>query len=370
MVKCRKPSFQSLLTYFLFVFELTFPLQFIPLFFRSVGAQLQPPSSPSHGLSFFSSTSASSSIGASGPLNANSSISPAMMASILTGKSKGVKESVYYLGLAYLYGLSVPKNIPLALDQFLEAAELGHIEAHTAYATLLLEVKGKQDSFSVSKAEKYLQIAAAANDSNAKLFLARLYLENDRHKEGGISPSSLILAVEYLLSLTEKKDEEEDQGQQLTRIERSSEAHFLLGVIAEYGLWGQEQDYVRALEHYSAAVALGHHSEALYYLALMHAYGRGTPQDFRRSAALLLSGARASHAPSAYYLGILKTYGHGCAVDYEEAVAWFDLAAGLDDERVLTKAIEAGRELKRLLGIVESERRSGGNAEEKVYAHS
>lgn len=45
----------------------------------------------------------------------------------------------------------------------------------------------------------------------------------------------------------------------------------------------------------------------------------------------------------------MKTYGYGCSINYEQAINWFERAAGLRDARVSDKAYKAMQELRELV---------------------
>lgn len=281
------------------------------------------------GLLLAASSSHVHQIGAELNVQAKSSISPQEVQLILDGKKRGVKESIYYLGLLHLYGISFPLNASLALENFLEAADLGHIEAQTACGVLLLSSSTSIESR--NQAEKYLSIAADNNDLNGQFFLAKLYLDINGYAR---NDSTMVRAYAYLTRVVESH----------TSI---AEASHYLGVMCEYGL-GVRQDFKAAVEHYTRASS-EQYAESMYNLGLMRVYGRGVAQDSAGAGALFLSAASAGHAPSMYYMGMIKSYGTGVAVDYTEALHWFDLAAARDDLRVLAKAVEAATSMRALL---------------------
>ena len=104
-------------------------------------------------------------------------------------------------------------------------------------------------------------------------------------------------------------------------------AAFYLGLCAEYGLGGlAAPDFAEAARQYGVAAAQND-PEAQYFLALLHAYGRGVKQDFAAAAALLRGAAHQGHAASQLMLGKFCMHGHGSPVDYECALAWFDKAS-------------------------------------------
>lgn len=117
-----------------------------------------------------------------------------------------------------------------------------------------------------------------------------------------------------------------------------------LALMHEYGQ-GVQQSFDAAVKLYRRAAEL-QHVESMYNLGLMYAFGRGGEQDFPRARVLLESAAKSNHAPSIYYIGVFKTYGYGCEVMYDQAVNWFERAAGLDDYRVSEKAAKAAEELR------------------------
>lgn len=122
-----------------------------------------------------------------------------------------------------------------------------------------------------------------------------------------------------------------------------------LALMHEYGN-GVQQNFDAAIKLYRRAVEL-HHVESMYNLAIIYAFGRGTEQDFRKARSLLDTASQSNHAPSIYYIGVFKTYGYGCEVKYDQAVNWFERAAGLDDYRVSSKAAYAAEELRSKLNM-------------------
>ena len=81
----------------------------------------------------------------------------------------------------------------------------------------------------------------------------------------------------------------------------------------------------------------------------MYAFGRGCEQNFDLARPLLESAANANHAPSVYYIGVFKTRGYSYEINYDQAINWFEKAAGLEDERIREKAYNSAYELKKLV---------------------
>jgi len=117
---------------------------------------------------------------------------------------------------------------------------------------------------------------------------------------------------------------------------------------------GVPQNFSKAAKWYARATELGY-ADSRYYLALMHAYGRGFNQDFTRALELFREGAQQAHSPSMLYLGKFFLFGHGVAVDYDSAVMWFDQAAKGGDKTVEEEAIKARNEIMHLVSLAKQE---------------
>lgn len=252
----------------------------------------------------------------------SSTVDQATIQTILKGVDAGNKDSIYFFALYKLHGIALSKNATVAALNFQRAADLGHVEATTAYAVMRLY--GQGGDVDHHAALTYLRRGVTLGDLNAHFFLGKLLLEG----EGSIEARP------------------EEAYALLTRAAEGSvpQADHYLGVCREYGL-GAEQDFQKAFQHYSRAAAQNQ-PESTYHLALMHAYGRGTQQDFRLAYALLDNGARNDHAPSMYYIGLFHLYGYGREPDYDKALNWFLRAGVSDDDRISADARKAADELR------------------------
>ena len=68
-------------------------------------------------------------------------------------------------------------------------------------------------------------------------------------------------------------------------------------VCCRYGLGGVRQDFTEAGKFYARASDMDN-LDATYYLALLHAYGRGFAQDIHHASLLFKKAAEKGHAPS------------------------------------------------------------------------
>ena len=72
--------------------------------------------------------------------------------------------------------------------------------------------------------------------------------------------------------------------------------------------------------------------EDLFQLALMYMNGRGRVQDEYMAYQLYEKAAKMNHAKSICSLGYMNEIGLGTPMDKEKAVAFYRMAADLDDE--------------------------------------
>lgn len=146
----------------------------------------------------------------------------------------------------------------------------------------------------------------------------------------------------------------------------NAEAHEWLGYFYEDGV-GVEANLAKAIHHYRVAIASGGQSyaqwrlgvlidqgkaegtleeafglfelsaeqgqtEAMVSLGVMHATGRGTPQDFAACLESYMRAARAGESHGVRGVGVLFYLGQGVEQDTYEAAAWFAVAAAQGNE--------------------------------------
>lgn len=132
-----------------------------------------------------------------------------------------------------------------------------------------------------------------------------------------------------------------------------------LGLMHEYGR-GVVQDHVHAAQLYEQALSWSSHrrevSDALYYLAILYASGRGVPKNSQRAKQLLHEAAELGHnALAMQHLGDVYANGlMGNAIDYSQALFWWKQAAASNDARASGPAQKAVEELTLLFNLVEA----------------
>lgn len=145
-----------------------------------------------------------------------------------------------------------------------------------------------------------------------------------------------------------------------------AKGHEWLGYFYEDGV-GVEANLAKAIHHYRVAIADGGQSyaqwrlgvlidqgkaegtleeafglfelsakqgqtEAMVSLGVMHATGRGTPQDFAACLESYMRAARAGESHGVRGVGVLFYLGQGVEKDTYEAAAWFAVAAAQGNE--------------------------------------
>jgi localization factor PodJL len=113
-------------------------------------------------------------------------------------------------------------------------------------------------------------------------------------------------------------------------------AQYHLGTMSERGGDGVTRDPVQARVWYEKA-ALNGNRKAMHNLAVLHAEGVGTPQNFQEAAKWFQRGAEYGLTDSQYNLGILYERGMGIAANRTEAAKWFAIAAAQGDADAATK---------------------------------
>ena len=94
----------------------------------------------------------------------------------------------------------------------------------------------------------------------------------------------------------------------------------------------KQGNYPKALKEFKSSAAKGN-SDAKFYLSIMYYSGKGIPQDYAKSAALLTDLAAIQYQRAAYNLGVMYFYGQGVEQDYQQALHLFERAVEQGDEQ-------------------------------------
>lgn len=264
---------------------------------------------------------------------------------VVHGAEQKNRESLYFLGLLRLYGQGGLNRDPTKASKYIrESAELGHLDAQTAIAMLLLAGHGVTQDATAALA--WLRRSASQGHVNGQWLLGRTLYEAEAHLEAGTTKDRSHRGRD---GTAETAWAEAREAFLAAAEQESPEAQHYLGLMHEYGR-GVKLDFYAAAQWYRKAAEQAYPA-SVYNLGLMQAYGRGLTQDFSRALMLFHEASRLNHAPAMYYVGLMAMYGHGIPVDYNAALLWFGKAAALDDPKISDQARQAEAELKESLAM-------------------
>lgn len=245
----------------------------------------------------------------------NSTTSSAEFHGVQLEAERGSAEASYILGLFVLYGKQFSeRDEEDAFGWLRKAAAKGHNDARCAVGILLHHGYGRVKADRTA-AKSYFRLASAEDHAYGHWLLGRSLFQEASGMEDTNGP----------------RDDKMAEAASLFRraAEEIPEAAHQLAIMHEYGL--AEGEGTTAAELYEKA-SHGGFVESMYHLALMHAYGRGVPQDyvvatelFRRAA----SDRQRPHAGSMRYLAIIYANGYSShpakVPDYDAALEWYKM---------------------------------------------
>lgn len=101
----------------------------------------------------------------------SSQLSPENLQKVLKGVETGNKESIYYYALLKLYGISLTRDETVAAQHFKLAADMGHVEAITAFGVMLMN--GVGIPLDLAAAAFWFRKGIQMNDVNSPWLLAK-----------------------------------------------------------------------------------------------------------------------------------------------------------------------------------------------------
>lgn len=218
----------------------------------------------------------------------------------------------YNLGLLYLNGRGVQKNIDIATNWLRRAAGHGYVDAQFDLSQIEIKQKNYAD------AAVLLQSAADAGHIISAYNLGVMYAEGQ-----GV-PRNDKMAVQYF--------------------ERAAKSNFAkaqhnLGKMYWHGT-GVSKDPDKARTLFLAAMKEGD-LDATATIAEMHRMGAGFPVDLKKSASLYEMSAKQGHAHSQFMIGLLYGKGEGVIKNEQTMCYWLEQSS----ERGKTEAANAKKRL-------------------------
>lgn len=214
----------------------------------------------------------------------------------------GYLESRVRLGMKYINGDGLPRDIPRGLGFLNEAAAADYAPAQFHLGFLHAAGRGIPQDY--GEAVRWYRKAAEKGHAPAQHNLAVMF-ENGH----GVARDPGEAARWYRMAA--------DRGH--------AGAQFALGAMHAEGK-GVPRDLGEAARRYRTAAEKGH-AAAQHALGLMHAEGKGVARDPGEAARWYRMAADQGHPDARNGLGLLYESGRGVARNEREALSWYRLAA-------------------------------------------
>lgn len=223
--------------------------------------------------------------------------------------------SPYYLGIMYEYARGVPKDLAVAFNWYLKAAEQGHAGAQSKVGSFYSLGYGvTQDS---KEGTRWSRKAAEQGDAPAQRNLGVAY------RDGLGVPRDYAESVKWFRKAAR-------QG--------NATAQFNIGVMY-FHQKGVMRDYGKSLKWFSKAADQGY-ANAQFSLGKMLRLGRDVPQDNAEAVRWYRMAAEQGHGDAQVSLGFMYNDGRGVKQDLIRAYKWINLyglfspRAGAQDQSV------------------------------------
>lgn len=217
--------------------------------------------------------------------------------------AQGNAAAQHFLGLMYHLGKEgVPKDATKAVEWYRKAAEQGYAKAQHSLGSMYFDGEGIPKD--AAKAAEWYQKAAEQGNASAQNNLGVMYQKGE-----GVQKNA-TKAVEWYRKAAE-------QG--------GTDAQFNLGLMYYNGV-GVLKDDSKAIEWYQKAAAQ-EHAKAQSNLGLMYYYGKGVPKDVAKAVEWYRKAAEQGNAGAQGMLGVMYHDGEGVPKDSVLAYAWTNLAA-------------------------------------------
>ncbi|GEM_PF-1879409 len=251
---------------------------------------------------------------------------------------EGDRDSQFSLGMEYLYGSSVPRDIDLARKWLLSSAQFGHAEAQYQLGVLFAYEQGENPDY--TEAFRWFQKAAEQGNTIANLELGYLYEHgfgveqsySNAHRLYGLAAATGNAIAQHNMGLlyrhgrgVERNDETANEWFLKAAQLGDIPAQIDIGFAYERGI-GVRQDYIKARKWYELAAEQGS-PIAQHNIGLFYANGRGVGADETTAIDWFYMSAKQNYPPAQASLGFGFQEGRGVKQDIEEAIRWYRLAS-------------------------------------------
>lgn len=288
---------------------------------------------------------------------------------------QGNTEAQLDLGVMYMNGLGVDKNIDKFIEWYSKAGEQGNTIAQGVLGRYYFY--GNVVDTDYKKAaywyKKLIEQEDAANEFDLNEIgynLGWIYykgkgVKKDYKKaahwykkaaEQGNARAQLILGLMYSMGRgVEQNHKEAVNWYKKAAKQESVKAQLLLGSMY-YNGEGVEQDYAKAARWCKMAAEKGN-PKAQRFLGIMYYGGKGIRQNYERAAKWLTKSAEQGDVEAQYNLSLFYYEGLGVKQNYVESYKWLIIAAIGGDKKVLEARDNLSKELTNSQ-IMEAQRRA------------
>lgn len=213
----------------------------------------------------------------------------------------------YFLGLSYLLGKTVDKNIDKAIYWFAKSANQGYAESQKRLG--ILYINGDIIEQDIKQAIYWFNAASEQGNALAQYYLGMIYLT--------FEPNNETKKLAYELFKKSAK-----QG--------NTDSQTSLGVMYLYGN-GTKTNKQKAYKWLMES-AQKNNSMGQYYLGVMYNSGNGIDKDKEKAINWLTKSANQNNLDAQFILGTIF-YENEKKSDYQKAYYWFDKGSDMGDKR-------------------------------------
>ncbi len=247
-----------------------------------------------------------------------------------TALEKEQPDAIFIMGMMYMDGEGVDKNIPEAIKRFKSAADKGHAEAQFMLGSMYAEGDGVARSD--SEAKKWWQMAAVQGHKEARANLATI--GTVKSAEAGDISSQYSLAKMYEGGKGFKKDTAKAFGWYSKAAGQGHlESQIKVAAALAKGK-GTKKSASQSMVWYEKAAEQGD-LEAQFLVGLSYENGAGVTRDYRTAAKWYARAAGKGSVSAQYRLGLLSCFGKGIGKSYANAIKWWDAAANKGDHMAI-----------------------------------
>jgi TPR repeat protein len=212
---------------------------------------------------------------------------------------EGEAISQFTLGVRYLNGNGVAKDLVEAVKLFRKAADQGYAHAQSVLGACYMAGQGVTRDY--AEAIKWFRKAADQGDADAQCRLGFICYEFQQ---------DYALAVKWFHEATEQN---------------FADAQYWLGFCYDNGR-GVTKDHVEAAKWFRKA-AEQNHAKAQYWLGYCYYIGQGVPKDYAEAVKWSHKAANQGDVDAQFRLGMCYNAGEGVTKDLVEAAKWWNLAS-------------------------------------------